>query len=311
MQLRHVFIIACFAGTAFVACHKPEHPGYEKNAAGIFVKSFIKGKDTVLPKMGERVVMQIVCKTDKDCTLIDTRKGNGRLPILIRPSIYPGDIFAAVSGMHKGDSTGFIFGAREYFQKLERKAMPAFLDSNSLLYFYIKVDQIDPKAMVEEEQKKRREEQMKQQEEQMKQQEVMKKEAGEAKEKEPGLIKKYLADNKIKTKPAKSGLYYIETQKGTGDNIKAGQTVSVKYTGKFFNGEVFDASDKHPGAAPIDFVVGQKQVIAGWDEALQLMKKGGKATLVIPSVIAYGEQGSGPIRPYTPLTFDLEVVNVK
>ncbi|HXC07158.1 MAG TPA: FKBP-type peptidyl-prolyl cis-trans isomerase [Bacteroidia bacterium] len=302
MQIRHALSIACFAGIAFVACHKPEHPGYEKTASGIFVKPFVKGKDTARAHLGDRVVMQIVCKSEKDCTLIDTRKGNGHLPILIRPSVYPGDIFEAVASMHKGDSTGFIFGAKEYFQKLEHKAMPPFLDSTSQLYFYIKVDQIDPKSVVEAEQKKHMEEQAKREE-------AMKLEAAEAKDKEPEILKQYIADNKIKAKPTKSGLYYIETQKGTGENVKPGQTVSVKYTGKFLNGEVFDASDKH-GGQPFDFAVGQKAVIPGWDEALLLMKKGGKATLIIPSALAYGD-GGGQMKPYATLLFDVELVNVK
>ncbi|HXC06699.1 MAG TPA: FKBP-type peptidyl-prolyl cis-trans isomerase, partial [Bacteroidia bacterium] len=277
-------------------------PGFEKTASGIFYKSLVKGKDTARAHLGDRIVMQIVCKSEKDCTLIDTRRGNGHLPILVRPSVYPGDIFEAVSSMHKGDSTAFIFGAKDYFAKLEKKAMPNFLDSNSLLFFYIKVDQIDPKTMVEAEQKKHMEEQAQRQQ-------AMQKEAGEAKEKEPELRNKYIADNKIKVKPTKSGLYYIETQKGTGDNAKAGQTVSVKYTGKFLNGEVFDASERH-GGAPFDFTIGQKQVIPGWDEALQLMKKGGKATLIIPSDLAYGD-GGGQMKPYATLVFEVELVNVK
>jgi FKBP-type peptidyl-prolyl cis-trans isomerase len=129
------------------------------------------------------------------------------------------------------------------------------------------------------------------------------------------LITRYLTKNKITTAQKQaSGLYFVPTSTNTaGAPASAGKTVSVLYTGKLLNGTVFDASSLHNNQ-PLTFVVGAtpKQVIAGFDEGINLMRKGEKATLLIPSGLAYGTTGSGnSIAPNTVLTFDVEVIDVK
>jgi peptidyl-prolyl cis-trans isomerase A (cyclophilin A) len=106
------------------------------------------------------------------------------------------------------------------------------------------------------------------------------------------------------------GLEYIEVEPGSGAQAEAGKTVSVHYTGKFQDGKVFDSSI--PRGEPIEFALGQGRVIKGWDEGIALMKIGGKAQLVIPPILAYGERGAGGvIPPNATLVFDVELVDVK
>jgi FKBP-type peptidyl-prolyl cis-trans isomerase len=131
-----------------------------------------------------------------------------------------------------------------------------------------------------------------------------------AKKEESSLLQKYLKDNKITAKPTASGLYYIEKVKGTGPQIHAGSKVSVQYTGTLLNGKKFDSS-RDRGGKPFDLEVGKGNVIKGWDEGLLHMSKGGRATMICPSSIAYGEQEMGNIPPYSTLVFDVEVVDVK
>jgi FKBP-type peptidyl-prolyl cis-trans isomerase len=139
-----------------------------------------------------------------------------------------------------------------------------------------------------------------------------KKVALEGQAKEPSLIAQYLKDNKITIKPTASGLYYIEKVAGKGAKAKAGNKVKVHYTGKLLNGKVFDSSLTREPVAPFEFTIGQGQVIPGWDEGIAMMSAGGKATIIIPSKLGYGERGSGAnIPPYSPLVFDVELISIK
>jgi len=141
----------------------------------------------------------------------------------------------------------------------------------------------------------------------------LERQAAQAKIDDEATIQKYLAANKItKFDKRASGLYFVQdtTALGTGDYPKAGQTVSVRYTGYFFNtpATAFDAS----GATPFPFTLGIGKVIAGWDEGIALLKKGGKGTLLVPSALAYGVFGAGSsIPPNAPLRFEVELVDIQ
>jgi len=107
-----------------------------------------------------------------------------------------------------------------------------------------------------------------------------------------------------------SRLEFIEVEAGTGAQAVAGKTVSVHCTGKLQDGKVFDSSI--PRGEPITFQLGAGRVIKGWDEGIALMKVGGKAQLVIPPALGYGERGAGGvIPPNATLVFDVELVDVK
>lgn len=104
-----------------------------------------------------------------------------------------------------------------------------------------------------------------------------------------------------------SGLRYKILQKGQGKKATKGDLVSVHYKGQLLDGTVFDSSYKRK--QPIEFTIGVGQVIAGWDEGIQLLCVGDKARLVIPSNLAYGTQGAGGvIPPNATLIFDVELV---
>ncbi len=129
-----------------------------------------------------------------------------------------------------------------------------------------------------------------------------------ASEQEAAAREQYLKDNNITAKPSATGLYRIITQEGNGKKVAKGNTVSVHYTGRLLDGTKFDSSlDRNE---PISLQVGAGQVIKGWEEGLEGLKEGTKATLIIPSDLAYG-QGNGPIPPFSTLVFDVEVVSVK
>lgn len=107
-----------------------------------------------------------------------------------------------------------------------------------------------------------------------------------------------------------SGLRYKMIQKGSGKQAESGKTVSVHYEGSLETGKVFDSS--YPRKKPIEFRLGQGQVIEGWDEGIALLQVGDKARFVIPSYLGYGPSGAGGvIPPNATLIFDVELMDVK
>lgn len=119
----------------------------------------------------------------------------------------------------------------------------------------------------------------------------------------------FLEENKKKSNVTvtESGLQYEVLQEGTGDKAKAEDTVKVEYVGTLIDGTEFDSTAQH--GEPAEFQVGQ--VIKGWSEALQLMNAGSKLRLVIPSELAYGEQGAAPrIQPNSVLVFEVELLEI-
>jgi len=121
--------------------------------------------------------------------------------------------------------------------------------------------------------------------------------------------KPFVVEGKAVEKTA-SGLQYIMVKEGIGDYPKVGHQVFVHYTGYLTDGKVFDSSVER--GQPLPFPLGKGRVIKGWDEGVALLKKGGKARLIIPPELAYGERGyPGLIPQNATLTFDVELVEIK
>ncbi|PRD54516.1 FKBP-type peptidyl-prolyl cis-trans isomerase [Sphingobacterium gobiense] len=141
------------------------------------------------------------------------------------------------------------------------------------------------------------------------------------KQAEEGKLANYIAKNKLDPKKTDSGLQYVVKEEGSGNKPALGDTVVVNYTGSLVSGTIFDTNDADVAKKenvfnpmrqyePIRFRVGHDPVIQGWTEGLQLLSKGSKATLLVPSSIGYGERGGGKIPPYAPLVFDVELVDI-
>ena len=107
-----------------------------------------------------------------------------------------------------------------------------------------------------------------------------------------------------------SGLVYEDTVVGAGAEAKAGQQVSVHYTGWLTNGSKFDSSKDRND--PFEFSLGMRQVIGGWDEGVQGMKIGGTRKLTIPPHLGYGARGAGGvIPPNATLVFEVELLGLR
>ncbi|MHA6246491.1 FKBP-type peptidyl-prolyl cis-trans isomerase [Pontibacter sp. CAU 1760] len=131
-------------------------------------------------------------------------------------------------------------------------------------------------------------------------------------EKDDKRIQEYLLKNNVDMNAVtktNSGLYYLPLQTGNGNKVESGDKVEVKYKGWLLNGTEFDSN--YDSTKPFIFMVGARQVIAGWDEGLKLMEETGKGRLYIPSRLGYGQRDAGTIPPNSVLVFDVEVVDIK
>jgi FKBP-type peptidyl-prolyl cis-trans isomerase FkpA len=102
---------------------------------------------------------------------------------------------------------------------------------------------------------------------------------------------------------------------GTGVEAAAGKALTVNYTGWLYDPATSDQKglqfETSVGSTPFTFTLGVGQVIPGWDQGLSGMKVGGLRRLVIPSSLAYGGIRNGPIPPYAPLVFEIELLDVE
>lgn len=278
--------------------------GYKKGDGGLLYNKFTD-KSGPKAKEGDFLLINMVIKNDADSVLFSTYEANRPQPMVLpKPQI--GDIFNAVELLAEGDSASVKLSADSIFKKTPKP--PTF--KGKYVIYTLKVEKLIPKGKMTD---------------QVFQQTVTKymMDLGQKmKNAEPEKIKKYIADKKLNVTKTDSGLYYVVNKPGTGPLPLIGDTVVVNYTGSLINGKVFDSSIKEdaikgklPNAtgrpyAPIRVPVGQRRVIAGWDQGLLLLNKGSKATLVIPSTLAYGEQGNGPIGPFETVIFDVEIVDI-
>jgi len=269
-----------------ISCSK--YPGFKKDKDGLYYKFHVKNKKEAKPQMGDIVELTYTLRV-KDSVLIDN------VPIydMIVESLFPGDVYAALQKMHLGDSATFIMNGDTFFYYFMGQSFPF---EKKELYFDIKLNNITLKEEYEQ-----------QQAEQVRQEEAMKEQSRLS---EGALIEEYIENNKIKVKPTASGLYFMKNVSGKGKMIKPGSKIKVHYTGKLLDGAVFDSSVER--GEPIELVAGDGMVIPGWEEALLLMRGGDKATVLIPSSLAYGARGAGyVIQPYTPIVFEMEIVSVE
>lgn len=291
------------AAVGFASCNG----GFKQGPNGLLYNVH-KDSGAAKLKKGDFISAYLVVKTDGDSVLYSAYEAGQPQFVVVQEPQFKGDFMEGLTLIGQGDSATFKVATDSIFKGGVQR--PPYLKSTKYLLYDVKIEKVIPKGTLTDEVFQRTvstyvNEQM-----------------AKVKKQEPAKIKKYIDDNKLKVTTADSGLLYVITKPGSGPNIAVNDTAVVKYTGKLLSGKVFDTNIKEDavkaklpqmemrGFQPIRFPVGQHGVIPGWDMAFQLLNKGAKATLVIPSALAYGERGNQVIPPNAPLVFDVEVIDI-
>jgi FKBP-type peptidyl-prolyl cis-trans isomerase FkpA len=271
----------------------------QRSARGLQYKMFTHNPGDKI-KENDVVTLGVVQKTDKDSLISSTYTMGHPIKIQVQPSPSLTDMMDIFPLLALNDSVLVKMPTDSVFKGHEADR-PAFFPAGSYINFYIKIQKVQSLSDAIAERNA----------------DIAKVRAGE-----DGEMAKYIADNKLVVKTTPSGLKYVITKTSLKPKPLTGDTVAVNYVGKLLNGQVFDSNIEavakasgidQPGRPyePFKFAVNTSQVIKGWDEGFLLLHEGEKAILIIPSSLAYGDEGSGPIPPASPLVFDVEVVSVK
>ncbi len=209
-----------------------------------------------------------------------------------------GIIYEVIDNLVKGDSVFFQLTTEQFFKNAPQSVEVPDSVKNKLISFYTGVQDVMSQSEFEDYQRVQYEKMQQEMEQQNENQLSIDLE----------LIENYLKENNIDAMKSESGLHYVITEKGNGDNAAAGDNVTVHYTGMLLNGEKFDSSlDRNQ---PFSFQLGQGMVIRGWDEGITYFNKGASGTLYIPSTLGYGSSGAGgAIPPNAILIFEIQVLD--
>ena len=128
-------------------------------------------------------------------------------------------------------------------------------------------------------------------------------------EEEPDRIEKFVKDHNVQVTPTETGVYYLEITKGTGPIVNIGDMVSIHYNLYNIEDKLIETSY---GAEPMQFIYGRGEMVPGIEEALEYMRVGGKATIIVPSTMGFGDVAIDKELPAnSTVVFDIELIDVQ
>lgn len=290
-----------------VACDKSE----KETPSGLKFK-VVKEGTGVPTKAGDVLLFNFIFKDSKDSVWRSTYEAEFP-PYIIMPDTagmkQEDGMTQMLRMVSPGDSVILSIPIKDFFKDYVRQPIPPQFDSTLIFTYQIKIEQSMTRDSFMTYQRTLY---MKKQKEQV--------------SKDSLTIQAYLTTKNLTAQKTESGLYYIITRPGQGETGKSGQVAKVDYAGYTVEGAYFDTSiksvamekglynperEKFLPYGPYQFTIDGQEVIKGWDEALKVLNKGSKATIFVPSGLAYGPQGKPPIKPNEVIIFEIEVVDLK
>lgn len=290
-----------------VACDKSER----ETLSGLKYKLVKAGQGTPAAA-GEVLVFNFIFKDSKDSVWQNTYEKDFP-PYILMPDTtgikHEDGMMQMLRQLTAGDSVTLDISIKDFFKDIVKAPIPPQFDSTLVFTYSIKAEKKMSRDSFT-----------------VWQREFFTKKQKDQEIKDSTAIESYLAKNNIVAQKTESGVYYVITKPGKGENGKPGQLAKVDYAGYTLEGNYFDTSNKTVAMenglynaerekfmpyGPYEVTIDRSQVIKGWHEALKVLNKGAKATIFVPSALAYGAQGKNQIKPNEVLIFDLEVVELK
>ena len=273
----------------FMSACKGKYPGYTKSPDGIYFSLHKIGESAQKASYGDYITTDLAYSTIHDSVFF-----TGRRKFRLEKANYPRSVNACFTMMAEGDSASFIIPAGDFFQKTLGKTLPSFLKEGDDMIISASVLEIQSEEQYNREK------------------EAFLKWIEDFGEYEKEILKQFLEGAQIKVAPQPSGLYYIKLSQGDWKKVMLGDTLTIDYEGRFLNGKFFDSTIKQE--EPFQYVYGQEwQVLKGLEEGIGLMEEGEKALFILPSSLAFGQEGSstGIVPPYTSLIYEVTIKNIR
>jgi FKBP-type peptidyl-prolyl cis-trans isomerase len=302
-------ITAALLGAAAIGFNSCKSGGDLKTVKGIEY-SILKDKEGKNAVIGDIVEFNLVAKCDT--TVINDTWKQGRPAVnRVDSARNSSDLMAILPFLSAGDSAVAYISCDSILKSIPAEQLsqvPSWMKKGKKIEIRMSIISIKSEKDYRAEMEAKQAEEMKKMEEAKAAQMPV----------DDKILQEYFAKNNIKAEKTASGLYYTIQKPGAGAQIQKGQKVDMMYTGKTLDGNIFDSNQdaevaKKNGhdAKPLTFIVGMGQMIPGVDEGVALLKKGAKATLYLPSPIAYGPQSPNPSIPANAvMIFEVEISGV-
>jgi FKBP-type peptidyl-prolyl cis-trans isomerase FkpA len=268
--------------------------GYTRNDDGYYYKLLSIGDGNENPVSDNVCVLEAVMKTQSDSVFWDTKHdaANG-LFVALNSSHLKGSCKNYFFKMVEGDSASFLIKPSVFFRDYFDTIVPYFCLQDSLIKIDVKLSQIISNA---EYQALKKNAEGSDTEEDLELQELQ-------------MIDRYLNDSYKSVKADANGLYILE-KSGTGsEKVASGKRVKIAFKGAFIDGKPIDLNEQI-----IEYIYGTPdQVIKGLNIVIGSLKKGETTKIIVPSRLAFGESGSsnGSVPPYTPIVYNIKIIDIK
>ena len=284
MITRTLHVILFFSIILISSCGT-DSDGYRRTDDGLLYK-FIDNSSGQSPQIGDLMVMHIAYSNDKDSLLFDSKLLADSFSVVLVEPTFKGGVEEGFAMMSAGDSAVFKVRADSLFEKTFKGQSPYKPQKDEWIIFNVKLVKYYSKSVADSIQiatdlRNRRE--------------------------EFAVLDSFLKKNDLDVEPTSNGAYLKVLTNGVGEPPVKGDTVVISYKGMLLNGYVFDSTV----AKPFEFVVGITPVIQGWADCIPKLVKGDVAKFALPSDLGYGAIDQGDIPPYSPLYFEVRIMDIK